>query len=354
MFYQQQPHPNQPASKIQISLLIQAAVGLLVLLGAKVSFAHGISAADQASMISGGHLQFIKLGATHMLTGYDHLLFLLGVVFFLDNFRDITKFITAFTVGHCITLIFATFMGISANYYLIDAAIALTVVYKGFDNLGGFQKFFKIDSPNLVVLVFIFGLVHGFGLSTRLQQLPMGESGLLLKILSFNLGVELGQIAALVVMLFVLKTWRKRDSFSRFSTATNIALVIAGLLLFSYQMSGFASTPNAPELPENDTVSITIPAQGALEYKFEMEEGNKLKYSWQTDGTSLYFDFHGDLKFGKPGEFKSFETAVKVQSSGVLEAPFSGAIGWYWKNESEEPVEVILKTSGDYEIIGKI
>ncbi len=284
-----------------------------------------------------------------MITGYDHLLFLLGVVFFLDKFRDITKFITMFTVGHSITLIFATFMGISANYYLIDAAIALTVVYKGFDNLGGFQKYLKMSSPNLMVLVFIFGLIHGFGLSTRLQQLPLGHDGLLLKILSFNLGVELGQIAALVVMLLFLKAWRGRPSFSRFSTVTNFGLVVAGLLLFIFQMSGFAGTLNGP-----DTVHITIAANSSLEYKFELEKDAVLEYSWETDGSPLYYDFHGDKKHGKPGEFQSFEKATESSSSGELTAPFAGATGWYWKNQTDEPVEIILKTKGDYQIIGII
>jgi len=334
--------------------MVKIAVALLSVLGAQTAVAHGISASDQASMVSGGYLQFIKLGATHMLTGYDHLLFLLGVVFFLDNFRDITKFITAFTVGHCITLIFATFMGISANYFLIDAAIALTVVYKGFDNLGGFQKILKMDSPNLLTLVFIFGLVHGFGLSSRLQMLPLGEDGLLLKILSFNLGVEVGQIVALTVMLMVLKAWRGRKSFARLSTVTNVGLVVAGCLLFAYQMSGFAGLIGASEIHGEDTVVIFIPAGGNLEYKFELEEGEALQYSWETDGSDLYFDFHGDMKFGKPGEFQSFEKTTGNESSGTLVAPFAGAIGWYWKNDSAKPVEVLLKTSGDYDIIGII
>ena len=325
---------------------------LITMLSVQAVFAHGISEADQASMVSGGYLQFIRLGATHMITGYDHLLFLLGVVFFLDKFRDITKFITAFTVGHSITLIFATFMGISANYFLIDAAIALTVVYKGFDNLGGFQKYFKTASPNLIVLVFLFGLIHGFGLSTRLQMLPLGNDGLLLKILSFNLGVELGQIAALVVMLLVLKGLRPRKSFARFSTVTNFGLVLAGLLLFAYQMSGFLGYSEAADFGRQDTVTIIVPANGALEYKFDLTEGDVLKYSWATDGGVLYFDFHGDMKFGKPGEFKSFEKAEKSESHGELTAPFSGATGWYWKNKTDKEIKVILETQGEYEILG--
>jgi hypothetical protein len=332
-------------------------VVLLSLLGVQAAHAHGISATDQQSMIGGGNFEFIKLGASHMLTGYDHLLFLFGVVFFLDKFRDITKFITAFTLGHSITLIFATFMGISANYYLIDAAIALTVAYKGFDNLGGFQKYLRMASPNLLALVFIFGLVHGFGLSTRLQQLPLGEGGLLLKILSFNLGVELGQIAALTVMLFLLRAWRGRPSFARFSTVSNVGLIVAGVLLFGYQISGYAGDrQGASEAVAatiwTDITNITIPAQGALEYKFHLEQGNPLQYAWQTDGTALFFDFHGDPVDAKPDEFESFEVATLNESSGTLTPPFAGAIGWYWQNKTDEPVKIVLKTQGEYEVIG--
>ncbi len=336
------------------------AIVLLSVLGAQTALAHGISAADQQNMIAGGYVDFIKLGAAHMLTGYDHLLFLFGVIFFLNKFKDITKFITAFTIGHCLTLIFATFMGISANYFLIDAAIALTVVYKGFDNLGGFQKVFKVESPNLLALVFIFGLVHGFGLSTRLQQLPLGEDGLLLRILSFNLGVEVGQIVALSVMLVLLKAWRQRDSFARFSTVSNAALVVAGFVLFSYQMSGYAGTLNGGaehvtatnDTQWQDTVSITIPANGALEYKFHIQENDRLDYTWQTDGAALYFDFHGDPVGDTTGYFKTFEEATKSEAAGFLLPPFEGNIGWWWKNESDEPVVVDLKTSGEYVIKG--
>ena len=151
----------------------------------------------------------------------DHLLFLFGVIFFLTRFADVAKFVTAFTLGHCITLIFATFLGITWNYWLVDAVIALTVIYKGFDNNGGFQRHLDMKSPNMLGAVFAFGLIHGFGLSTRLQQLPLGEdkAGMLGRILSFNVGVELGQIAALTAMLVLLAAWRRRPSFAKFSVA---------------------------------------------------------------------------------------------------------------------------------------
>lgn len=221
---------------------------LLMLLAPSVQlFAHGISESDKAAMLSGGYLEYIRLGAVHMLTGYDHLLFLFCVIFFLTNFKDILKFITAFTVGHSITLIFATVFGISANYYLVDAVIALSVIYKGFENIDGFKQYLKVKSPNLMMVVFLFGLVHGFGLSTRLQQLPLGDSGLIMRILSFNVGVEVGQIVALAVMVLLISNWRKSESFAKFSKASNVALMIGGLLLFTMQMHGYLHTKNPDE-----------------------------------------------------------------------------------------------------------
>lgn len=206
-----------------------------------ILFAHGISPEDIQMMKEGGNLRYIWLGATHMLSGYDHLLFLFGVVFFLTSTKDIIKFVTVFTLGHSITLIFATFMKITANYYLVDAVIALSVIYKGFDNKKGFKNYLGVKSPNLLIMVLVFGLIHGFGLSTRLQQLPLSEekSDLLLNIISFNVGVELGQIVALIGMLFILTLWRKRASFTRLSKVANDALMMAGFLLFLMQMHGY-------------------------------------------------------------------------------------------------------------------
>jgi len=223
----------------------------LLLLAAFTASAHGISDADKQGILEGGNLEYIKLGALHMLTGYDHLLFLFGVIFFLTKFTDILKFITAFTLGHCITLIFATLLHIRANFYLIDAVIALTVCYKAFDNLDGFRKYIQIQSPNLLAAVFLFGLIHGFGLSTRLQQLPLGHEGLVLRILSFNLGVEIGQILALTGMWFFLLNWRKTASFTRLSRVSNILLLAAGLLLLLMQLHGYQHTRFTDDFPIN-------------------------------------------------------------------------------------------------------
>jgi hypothetical protein len=216
-------------------------VGTVASLAGSPAFAHGISAADRQAMLDGGYLRYVGLGASHMVTGYDHLLFLLGVVFFLTSARQVVKFVSVFTLGHSITLIGATFAGISANYFLVDAVIALSVCYKGFDNNDGFRKYLGVRSPDLLWMVFVFGLVHGFGLSTRLQQLPLGDSPLAIlgRIVAFNVGVELGQVAALLLMVALLAAWRRRPSFARFSAVTNAGIVTAGILLFLMQMHGY-------------------------------------------------------------------------------------------------------------------
>lgn len=229
------------------------------LLGSQV-FAHGISEADKRAMLEGGYLKYTWLGATHMLTGYDHLLFIFGVIFFLTTFKDIVKFISVFTIGHCITLVFATFFKITANYYLIDAVIAVSVMYKGFENINGFKKYFDWEAPSLLKMVFVFGLIHGFGLSTRLQQLPLGEDpfAMLMRILSFNVGVEVGQIVALTMMLVILSGWRKTAGFAKLAKAANVALIAGGIFLFAMQFHGYwhTSDPGAFPLNQDDHTHI--------------------------------------------------------------------------------------------------
>ena len=218
------------------------------------------SAADKEAMLSGGYLKYAWLGTTHMLTGYDHLLFIFGVIFFLSTFKDIVKFISVFTFGHCITLIFATFYKITANYYLIDAVIAISVMYKGFENIDGFRKYFSWEPPSLLKMVFAFGLIHGFGLSTRLQQLPLGDDAqsMLLRILYFNVGVELGQIIALTAMLILLRGWRKSSTFHKFAKAANVALIAGGIFLFNMQFHGYwhSSDPDSFPLNQDDHTHI--------------------------------------------------------------------------------------------------
>ena len=211
---------------------------LFLLLIPFVGLAHDVTSADQEILRTGGLWAYIRVGATHMLTGYDHLLFLAGVIFYLNSFKDILKFITVFTIGHCITLIGATYTGITANEHLVDAVIALSVLYKGFENLGGFEKL-NIKSPNLLFMVGLFGLIHGFGLSTRLQSFDMGQGQFLAKILCFNLGVEVGQVLALIPITFVITLARKQKQFPAFYKAVNWYLVLAGIALFVYQLYGY-------------------------------------------------------------------------------------------------------------------
>ncbi|WP_418499077.1 HupE/UreJ family protein [Flagellimonas sp.] len=211
---------------------------LLLILVPFLGFAHDVTSADQEILRHGGLWAYVRVGATHMLTGYDHLLFLAGVIFYLNRFVDILKFITIFTLGHCITLIGATYLGITANEHIVDAVIALSVLYKGFENLGGFEKL-GIKSPNLLLMVGLFGLIHGFGLSTRLQSFAMDHEQFLAKILCFNLGVEVGQVLALIPMVLIITLSRKHKQFPAFYNAVNWYLVIAGVGLFAYQLYNY-------------------------------------------------------------------------------------------------------------------
>lgn len=213
---------------------------LLLLCVPFIGRSHGVPESTINAMADASLIDFIYFGAEHMVTGYDHILFLIGVVFFLSNYFDIFKFITAFTIAHCITLIFATFYGITANTYLIDAVIAFSVIYKGFENLDGFKKYFSINPPNLILMVFIFGLIHGFGLSTKLQEVSVASdiNLSLSQILSFNVGVEFGQIAVLIIV-FPLLSMIRGKSFDRISRISNWTLVVAGIFLLTYQLNGY-------------------------------------------------------------------------------------------------------------------
>jgi len=203
---------------------------LVSLVWSGAATAHGVPADEVQRLVDGGPLAYLRSGAVHMVTGYDHLLFLFGVMFFLTRFGQIAKFVTVFTLGHSITLLAGTLLGIKANYFLVDAVIAISVIYKGFDNLDGFQKGLGIKPPNLLWMVFGFGLMHGFGLSARLQKLPLPQEGLVERILAFNVGVELGQLAALLVMVAILTLWRRSSTFPVFSRVANAGLIFCWLL----------------------------------------------------------------------------------------------------------------------------
>jgi hypothetical protein len=181
---------------------------------------------------------FLYLGAKHMVTGYDHLLFLVGVIFFLYRLRDVVQYVSLFTLGHSITLLAGVLGGVRVNPYVIDAIIGLSVVYKAFENLGGFERLLGFR-PNTKAAVLIFGLFHGLGLATKLQEFAMSSDGLVVNILSFNAGVEIGQVLALTAVLAALTVWRSRASFFRHAFATNTVLMTGGFVLAGYQAVGY-------------------------------------------------------------------------------------------------------------------
>jgi hypothetical protein len=178
------------------------------------------------------------LGAKHMVTGFDHLAFLVGVIFFLYRMKDIVQYVSLFTIGHSVTLLAGVLGGVRANSYIVDAIIGLSVVYKAFDNVDGFRLFFGVQ-PDTRLAVLVFGFFHGFGLATRLQDFALSPNGLVVNILSFNVGVEIGQAIALTVVLAVLTYWRSRPGFLRHALLTNGVLMAIGFLLVGYQLSGY-------------------------------------------------------------------------------------------------------------------
>ena len=217
---------------------------LILCLVSVVGYAHGVDEATQ-SFLSGNKGiafgPFLYIGAKHMITGYDHLLFLVGVIFFLYRTKEILLYVSFFTIGHSLTLLLGVLADINVNAYLIDAIIALSIVYKGFDNLGGFKRFLG-RQPNTKIAVLIFGLFHGFGLATKLQEFEFDKEGLFVNLLGFNLGVEIGQFLALGLVLLVLGVWRRYRSYIKFSNITNVILMAAGFLLLGFQLTGYFTT----------------------------------------------------------------------------------------------------------------
>ncbi|MEW6320480.1 MAG: HupE/UreJ family protein [Acidobacteriota bacterium] len=200
--------------------------------------AHGVSAADKAFMEQGGLIAFLYLGAKHMVTGYDHLLFLLGVIFFLYRLRDVALYVTLFAVGHSVTLLGGVLGGINVSAYLVDAIIGLSVVYKALDNLGAFRRWFGVQ-PDTRAAVLIFGFFHGFGLATKIQDFALPREGLVANIVAFNVGVELGQFLALGAILIAMAYWRRTTAFERQAFASNVLIMTSGFVLMGYQLTGY-------------------------------------------------------------------------------------------------------------------
>lgn len=221
------------------SLVLPAALGLLLL--QSLAWGHGVAEGDKGFVERAAGMQllpFIYLGAKHMVTGYDHLLFLFGVIFFLHRLKDVALYVTLFAVGHSVTLLYGVLAGTHANPYLIDAIIGLSVVYKALDNLDAFERWFGFK-PDPRAAVLAFGLAHGFGLATKLQEFSLSPDGLVANIVAFNVGVEVGQLLALGVMLITMAYLRRSAAFSRNAYVSNTALMVAGFVLAGYQLTGY-------------------------------------------------------------------------------------------------------------------
>jgi HupE / UreJ protein len=220
--------------------LVAFVAALALTLLPDVASAHGVTGRDAAFVqsINGPAVgPFMYLGAKHMVTGYDHLLFLVGVIFFLYRLKDVLLYVSLFTIGHSTTLLLGVLGNVHANAYIIDAIIGVSVVYKAFENMGGFERLgFR---PNTRAAVTVFGLFHGFGLATKLQEFTISPNGLVTNIVSFNLGVEIGQMLALTAVLIIISFWRKRPGFLRHSFAANTVIMTAGFMLVGYQMAGY-------------------------------------------------------------------------------------------------------------------
>ena len=223
-------------------LLTGGIIGLIFVLGiVPDAFAHGVTEGDKGFIQeSTGTLlmPFVYLGAKHMMTGYDHLLFLLGVIFFLYRLKDVSLYVTLFAVGHIITLLSGVLMQISVSAHLIDAIIGFSIVYKALDNMGAYQRWFGFQ-PSTKIATLVFGLFHGLGLATKMLEYELSSDGLIANLLAFNLGVELGQILALAVILIAMGYWRRSESFLRNAYTANGMMMTAGFLLVGYQLTGF-------------------------------------------------------------------------------------------------------------------
>jgi len=231
--------PRLPDTEKALRLLGAILIAAVLLLSAQ-AFAHDLSEANKTyvqSINGPAPVPFFYLGAKHMVTGIDHILFLIGVVFFLYRLRDIVIYVSLFTLGHSTTLILGVLLGTGLNSYIVDAIIGFSVVYKAFENMGGFRKIGLAINTRLAVLA--FGLFHGLGLATKLQDLGAGKNGLLTNLISFNVGVEAGQVIALAIVVVLLNFWRATPSFARSAFGANLLLLAAGAALTIHQLAGY-------------------------------------------------------------------------------------------------------------------
>jgi hypothetical protein len=233
--------PRRPRSSPGGATAAVLVVATLSLLWADTAFAHAVTLGDKGYIqeISGMKIiPFLYLGAKHMVTGYDHILFLLGVIFFLYGMKEIGAYVTLFAIGHSTTMLAGVWFDFGVNSYIIDAIIGFSVVYKALDNLGAFRKWFGVQ-PNTKAATLIFGFLHGFGLASKIIDYDISPDGLLANLIAFNVGVEIGQLLALAAILVVMTRWRATPSFARQAYAANVLMMTAGFALMGYQIAGY-------------------------------------------------------------------------------------------------------------------
>ena len=220
------------------------AIFSLALFTSSFALAHNVTEGDAGYIqeIWGVHaIPFMYLGAKHMVTGYDHILFLLGVIFFLYKFKDVAIYVSIFAFGHSTTMLIGVIYGWGVNAYIVDAIIGLSVVYKALDNLGAYQKWFGFQ-PNTKLATLIFGFIHGTGLATKILEYEIAQDGLLMNLISFNVGVEIGQIVALAIILIIMGYLRRAKNFVQYAYTANIIMIFLGIILTGQQISGYISS----------------------------------------------------------------------------------------------------------------
>lgn len=236
------PRARLAAEMNPLRVMLLVAVAACLMLWADAALAHAVTLGDK------GYIQettgvkiipFLYLGAKHMVTGYDHILFLFGVIFFLYGMKEIGLYVTLFAIGHSTTMLAGVWFNFGINSYIIDAIIGFSVVYKALDNLGAFQRWFGVQ-PNTKAATLIFGFLHGFGLSSKILDYNISPDGLLANLLAFNVGVEVGQLTALAAILLVTNRWRANPSFARQAYAANVIMIGLGFTLMGYQLIGLA------------------------------------------------------------------------------------------------------------------
>lgn len=341
----------------------RVALAVLALLVATASpaFAHGVSLGDKGyiqATLGVRLVPFLYLGAKHMVTGYDHLLFLCGVIFYLYRLRDIATYVSLFAVGHSSTLLLGVLAKISVDPYLIDAIIGFSVAYKALDNVGALKRWLGVQ-PDARAATFVFGLFHGFGLATKLLDFQMDPNGLVANLLAFNVGVELGQLLALTFVLIGISYWRRSASFERGGFAANMVLFAAGLALVGYQVSGYVANRSASVVPSvaasrTDSITVTIAPEKRVEVKLVMKQGARATFDWATDGEEVGYNVHGEPLNDPTAAADVYDRGTANAKRGEIIAAFDGIHGWAFRNISETPVTIRVHATGQFSEIRRL